>query len=130
MARERKEPGPDHPITTVADPSRVTVHIGNTVVAETTGALRMQEAAYKPVFYVPIDDVDRSLLRPSAAHTYCPYKGEASYWSLSTPDGDVRDAMWFYEAPYPAVDEIRNHVAFYPDRVQVTVESQDAAEVG
>jgi uncharacterized protein (DUF427 family) len=129
MARERKEPGPDHPITVTPDGSHVVVRVGNTVVADTTSSQRLDEGGYPPIYYVPIDDVDRSLLRPSPTHTYCPYKGEASYWSLQTPDGDVRDAMWFYEEPYPAVDDIRNHVAFYADRVQLTVDSQDTAGV-
>ena len=83
-----------------------------------------------PCYYVPIADVDQSLLRPSDTHTYCPYKGEASYFSVSTPDGDVQDAMWFYREPYPAVGEIKDHVAFYTDRVEFTVESADAAQVG
>jgi uncharacterized protein (DUF427 family) len=129
MARERREPGPDHPITTVADASRVTARVGDTVVADSTAALRMQEASYPPVYYIPVADVDRSLLRGSDTHTYCPYKGEASYYSLSTPHGDVEDAVWFYEEPYPAVGQVKDHVAFYTERVTFEVDSRDAAEV-
>lgn len=129
QTRERKEPGPEHPISTVAEPARVIVRVGDTIVADSTAALRMQEAQYPPVHYVPIADVDQALLRPSDTISYCPFKGEASYHSLSTPDGDVEDAIWFYESPYPAVDQIAGHVAFYTDRVALSVEDRDAAEV-
>jgi uncharacterized protein (DUF427 family) len=130
MSRERREPGPDHPISIVTDPARVTVRVGDTVVADSTDTLRMQEAQYPRVHYVPLKDVDETLLRPSQTTTYCPFKGEASYYSLSTPDGDVQDALWFYESPYPAVEQIAGHVAFYIERVQLSVEDRDAAEVG
>ncbi len=128
QTRERREPGPDHPISIGADPARVTARVGDTVVADSTAALRMQEAQYPPVHYVPLSDVDQALLRPSDTSTYCPFKGEASYYSVSTPDGDVQDAIWFYEAPYPAVDQIAGHVAFYTERVALSVEDRDAAE--
>jgi uncharacterized protein (DUF427 family) len=130
MPPEHKEPGPDHPITTAPEASRIVARVGDTVVADTTAALRMQEAGHAPVHYVPIADVDQSLLSLSDTHTYCPYKGEASYFSVSAPGGDVEDAMWFYREPYPAVGQIKDHVAFYTDRVEFTVESPDAAEVG
>jgi uncharacterized protein (DUF427 family) len=80
------------------------------------------------VHYVPLADVDQGLLRPSDTSTYCPFKGESSYYSVSTPEGDVQDAIWFYESPYPAVDQIAGHVAFYTDRVTLRVEDRDAAE--
>jgi uncharacterized protein (DUF427 family) len=130
MNRERREPGPDHPISIAADPARVTVRVGDTVVADSTAALRMQEAGHPPVHYVPLTDVDEALLRPSATTSYCPFKGEASYRSLSTPSGDVQDAIWFYESPYPAVAQIAGHVAFYTDRVTLSVEDRAAADVG
>jgi uncharacterized protein (DUF427 family) len=129
QSRERREPGSDHPISIAAEPARVTVRVGDTVVADSTAALRMQEASYPPVHYVPVADLDQSLLTASDTHTYCPYKGEASYHSLSTPDGAVQDALWFYEEPYPAVEQIIGHVAFYTERVALTVGDQDAAEV-
>jgi uncharacterized protein (DUF427 family) len=130
QSRERREPSPDHPISIVAEPARVTVRVGDTVVADSSAALRMQEATYPPVHYVPFADVDQALLRPSETTTYCPFKGEASYSSLSTPDGAVEDAIWFYESPYPAVGQIAGHVAFYADRVTLGVEDRDAAEQG
>jgi uncharacterized protein (DUF427 family) len=130
QSRERREPGPDHPISIVDEPARITVRVGDTVVADSSAALRMQEAAYPPVHYVPLADVDQTLLAPSETTTYCPFKGESSYYSLSTPDGDVQDAIWFYESPYPAVGQIAGHVAFYTDRVTLDVEDRDSAEEG
>jgi uncharacterized protein (DUF427 family) len=129
MSRQRREPGPQHPISIVGDPARITVRVGDTVVADSTATLRMEEAQYPPVHYVPLKDVDQSVLRSSDTTTYCPFKGDASYYSLSTPDGDVQDAIWFYESPYPAVDQIAGHVAFYTERVKVSVDERDAAEV-
>jgi uncharacterized protein (DUF427 family) len=91
------------------------------VIAETVRALEMQEASYAPVFYIPLDDVDRDLLRLSDHHTYCPYKGEASYYDIVDGDGtDLTAAVWYYGEPFPAVAEIKGHVAFYADCVTVS----------
>jgi uncharacterized protein (DUF427 family) len=113
-------PGPDHPIALERSASRVVVRSGSLVIAETDRALEMQEASYAPVFYIPLDDVDRDLLRPSDHHTYCPYKGEASYYDIVDGDGtDLTAAVWYYGEPFPAVAEIKGHVAFYADRVHL-----------
>jgi uncharacterized protein (DUF427 family) len=124
QTRARKVPGPDHPITVRPTGKRVVARVGDTVVADTTSALTLQESTYPAVQYVPLADVDPALLQRSRKHTYCPYKGMASYYSLVVPDAtvDLKGAVWTYEAPYPAVAEIAGHVAFYPDRVDVTVE--------
>jgi uncharacterized protein (DUF427 family) len=114
-------PGLDHPITVQPAAERVVVRAGGQVVADSTAALRLNEASYPAVYYVPLADVDRSLLRASDSHTYCPYKGKASYYDVVTADGEVVDAVWTYEQPYDAVADIVGHVAFYPDRVEVTV---------
>jgi uncharacterized protein (DUF427 family) len=111
------EPGPDHPITIEPNPARVVVSLGGHVVADTTAALTLREAGYAPVQYIPLADVDASTLRPSEHTTYCPYKGDANYYSLSVDGSEVIDAVWTYRAPYAAVAEIREHVAFYLDRV-------------
>jgi uncharacterized protein (DUF427 family) len=111
-------------------PARITVHVGGRLVADTTSALTMNEAAYPPVHYIPLADVDQTLLRPSESHTYCPYKGECSYYDIELPasNGDVTteiaDAMWTYNNPYPAVAPIASHAAFYPDRVEIAVTDQ------
>ena len=115
--RARKIPGPDHPITVSRNAKRVVVNLGGRVIADTSAALALQEASYPPVLYIPRKDVDMAALLRSDLKTYCPYKGEASYFSL--PAGGERsvNAIWTYEAPYDAVAEIKDHLAFYPDRV-------------
>jgi uncharacterized protein (DUF427 family) len=119
--RETKIPGPDHPITVEATGVRVVARVGTHVVADTTRALTLREANYPPVQYIPLDDVDQTLLTDSATRTYCPYKGDASYYSLAFTDGGRTDAVWFYPEPYDAVADIAGHVAFYADQVDVVV---------
>jgi uncharacterized protein (DUF427 family) len=112
-----KIPGPDHPISIVANPSRVVVTVGGKVVADTRGALTLREASYPPVQYIPRRDVDMAALTRSDHTTYCPYKGDASYYSI--PAGGVRslNAVWTYETPFEAMAQIKDYVAFYPERV-------------
>lgn len=120
--RTIKIPGPDHPITIERNPNRVIVKAGGLVVADTTGALTMRESKYPPVQYIPRSDVDMAALDRSATKTFCPYKGEASYFSI--PAGNQRsiDAVWSYETAHDAVAEIENHLAFYPERVDAIEE--------
>ena len=119
MQTQRKKliPGPDHPIVLEPTRGRVIVRLGGRVVADTHKALTLRESDYDPVQYVPRSDVATALLERTAHNTYCPYKGEASYYSI--PIGGERsvNAVWTYENPYEAVAEIKDHVAFYPDRV-------------
>lgn len=115
--RVMKIPGPDHPITIADNPNRVVVKVAGVVIADSARALILREANYPAVQYIPRKDVKMDLLGRSDAHTYCPYKGEASYFSI--PAGGARsvDAIWTYEEPYSAVAAIEGHLAFYPDRV-------------
>ena len=112
-----KTPGRDHPITVERNPSRVVVTLGGKVIADTAHALTLREAGYPQVHYIPRKDVDMAALTRSQHSTYCPYKGDASYYSI--PAGGARsvNAIWTYEDPYEAVAAIRDHLAFYPDRV-------------
>ena len=110
-------PGPDHPITITPTPKRVVVTVGGRVVADTRAALTLQEASYPAVQYVPRADVDMTLLERSAHATYCPYKGDCAYYSVPAGGERAANAVWTYEQPYDAVAGIRDHVAFYPDRV-------------
>jgi uncharacterized protein (DUF427 family) len=116
-AETAREPGPDHPIEIVRNPARVIVTLAGTVIADTTEALTLIEGGYPPVQYVPRKDVDMDALERTDHHSYCPYKGHASYFSI--PGGGERsaNAIWTYEAPYNAVAIIKDHLAFYPDRV-------------
>lgn len=112
-----KIPGPDHPITIDRNPARVVVKLDGRVIADTRDALTLREASYPPVQYIPRKDVDISLLARTDHATHCPYKGDASYYSI-TPGGErAKNAIWTYEKPHAAVREIKDHMAFYPDRV-------------
>ncbi len=115
-------PGPDHPITLERSTAHVVVSSGSVVIAETDDALEMHEASYAPVMYIPLDDVDRRHLRRSDRHTYCPYKGDASYYDIIDGSGtDLAAAVWYYDEPFPAVADIKGHVAFYADRVTISI---------
>ena len=123
--RPRLTPGRDHPITLERVSSHVVVQSGSVVIAGTNRALEMHEASYPPVFYIPLEDVNRHHLRQSDQHSYCPYKGEASYYDIVDTDGgadptDLDGAVWYYPDPFAAVAGIGGHVAFYADRVSIT----------
>ncbi|GII61206.1 hypothetical protein Skr01_12910 [Sphaerisporangium krabiense] len=119
-------PGPDHPITVERNPARVVVTLGGRVLADTKDALTLREASYPPVQYIPRKDVDMGRLEPTGHHTYCPYKGDASYFSLPEGGEGGANAVWSYETPYEAVAEIEGHLAFYLDRVDA-IEERDAS---
>jgi len=112
-----KIPGPDHPITIETNPKRVIVRLGGRVIADSREALVLREASYAPVYYLPRKDADMSLLERSDHTTHCPYKGDASYFSIPLGGERSRDAVWSYEQPHAAVREIKEHLAFYPDWV-------------
>lgn len=112
-----KIPNADHPITIEETPKRVVVTVGGRVVADSAKALTLREAAYPPVLYIPRSDVDMSLLARTDHTTYCPYKGDCSYFSITTAGERGSNAVWTYEAPFEAVAAIKDHLAFYPDRV-------------
>jgi uncharacterized protein (DUF427 family) len=116
------EPTAEHPITINPTGQHVVVRVHGDVVADTHRALQLQESTYPAVQYIPFDDVVSDVLTRTDTSTYCPFKGEAAYYSVTTAAGDtVDDAIWFYEQPYPAVAAIAGHVAFYPDKAEVTV---------
>ncbi len=120
--RAIKIPGPDHPITVTPNPNRIMVMLDGKVIADTTEAFTLREASYPAVHYIPRKDADMAALSRTDTHTYCPYKGEASYFSI--PAGGARsvDAIWTYEAPYDSVAMIKDHLAFYSDRVDAIEE--------
>ena len=125
-AKPIKQPGPDHPITIEPSLSHVVVTIAGQVIADSRNALMLREASYPVALYIPRKDVKMSMLQRSTHRTYCPYKGDCSYYSI--PAGGERsvDAVWTYEAPYEAVAEIKDHLAFYPDRVDAIEEQRMA----
>jgi uncharacterized protein (DUF427 family) len=127
--RSVKVPGPDHPITIARNPSRVVVTLGGQVIADTRDAWTLREARYPEVIYIPRKDVDMTLLERTDHVTYCPYKGDCAYFSI--PSGGERsvNAVWTYENPYTAVAPIKDHLAFYPDRVDaIKVKAEQALQ--
>ena len=121
-----KLPGPDHPITIEPNPGRVTVSVAGRIIADTRSALTLSEAGYAAVQYIPQKDVDMTLLKPTDHHTYCPYKGDCSYYSIPLGAERSVNAVWTYEAPYAPVAAIKDHVAFYANRVDAIDEQQES----
>lgn len=130
--RQMKLPGPEHPISINHNTSRVMVTLGGKVIADTRNALTLREASYPAVQYVPRRDVDMAALSRSQHTTFCPYKGEASYFSIPAGGDRSVNAVWTYETPFEAMAQIKEYVAFYPDRVdEIRVTEMDArASVG
>jgi uncharacterized protein (DUF427 family) len=123
MARPVLVPTAEHPITIEPTRGTVTVRAGDRQIAQTRAALTLREASYPPVQYIPLADVDPAVLRESGTVTYCPYKGQASYYSVQADGGQpLEDLIWTYQHPYPAVAQIEGHVAFYPDRTVIEIE--------
>ena len=118
------QPTANHPITVEPTGKHVTVRINGEVVAETDNALTLQESTYPAVQYIPLGDVVQTVLTSSDTTSYCPFKGDASYYTVTTAAGDtVEDAIWTYEQPYHAVADIAGHVAFYADKADIAVAS-------
>ncbi|MGF1550629.1 MAG: DUF427 domain-containing protein [Sphingomonadaceae bacterium] len=114
-----KRPGPDHPIDIAPFGGRVRVKAGGETIADSARALTLKEADYPPVHYLPRGDVDMERLERTDRRTHCPFKGDASHFSIAADDGRIENAAWSYEEPLPAVGEIRGRLAFYPDKVTI-----------
>lgn len=114
-----KLPGPDHPITITPNPRRIRVTAGDVVIADTTKALTLKEGRYPAVQYVPREDTNMALLERTDRVTHCPYKGDASYFSIKADGKTLDNAIWTYETPFPAMTEISGRLAFYPDKVKI-----------
>jgi uncharacterized protein (DUF427 family) len=117
-----KTPGPDHPITIQQNPKRVRVIFNGRNIADTKRALTLREATLPAVQYIPREEADMTVLQRTTHTSHCPYKGDAVYFSIRVEDKSTENAVWSYESPYPAVDEIKDYVAFYTDRVDVIEE--------
>ncbi len=122
MTKPVRNPGPDHPITIEPNAARVQVSVDGRVVADTHEALTLREAAYPLVQYIPRKDVDMSLLKRTDHATYCPYKGDCVYYSIPSGGERSANAVWSYEAPFDAVAQIKDYMAFYPNRVDAIEE--------
>lgn len=119
-SRQVLKPSPDHPIDIERAGRRVTVKLDRAVIAQTDDALELREARYPPVLYIPRTDVRMHSLERSAHTSYCPFKGTASYYSIPALGPRGQNAVWTYETPFEAVEAIGDHLAFYPDRVEIT----------
>jgi uncharacterized protein (DUF427 family) len=117
-----KIPGPDHPITIAPNPKRVRIVYNGRVVADTVRALTLREATLPAVQYIPRADADMGAFVRTAHATHCPYKGDAAYYSLDVDGRRSENAVWTYEAPFAAVEQIKDHLAFYPSRVDAIEE--------
>jgi uncharacterized protein (DUF427 family) len=125
-AKPVKIPGPDHPIAIERNPARIIVSVAGRVVADTREALTLREAAYPGVQYIPRKDVDMALLARTEHSSYCPYKGDCSYFSIPLGGERSVNAVWSYEAPYAPVAAIKGHLTFYPSRVDAIEERREA----
>ncbi len=114
-----KVPGPDHPIGVTPNPHRVVVSVDGTVVADTRRAMTLREADYPPVVYVPRADAEMQILEKTNHTTHCPYKGDASYFTVIAGERRLENAVWSYEHPYPPATPVAEYLAFYPDRVKI-----------
>jgi uncharacterized protein (DUF427 family) len=119
-----KVPGPEHPIEIARNGKRLRVTFAGVTIADTARALTLHEKGYAPVHYIPRQDAALDLLRRTAHSSFCPYKGDAAYFSIVAGGRVSENAAWSYEQPYPAMNEIREYLAFYPNRVDAIEESQ------
>jgi uncharacterized protein (DUF427 family) len=124
------EAHPDYAVTIEPSTAHVRALVGDTVVADTQSALSVTESRHRPVWYLPLADVDQTLLTRTDTSTYCPFKGHASYWSIKTPDASLDDALWGYEAPFDECAPLVGYVAFYTDKVALEVDGAPLESTG
>ena len=117
-----RRPAADAGITLASNPNRVVVRVGGEVVADTTRALVMRAPGTPDQQYIPREDVDMTRLVRTQLVTHCPYKGDASYWSIRSGPRTVENAVWSYETPYDDMTPITGYLAFYGDRVDAIEE--------
>jgi uncharacterized protein (DUF427 family) len=111
-----------HDITTEEFPGRVRLVFAGETIVDSTRARLLHETGIPPVHYFPMSDVRTELLEPSGRRSVCPFKGEASYWSIAVDGRRAEDAVWGYEDPLPERVDIKGHVAFYKDRIDEWIE--------
>jgi uncharacterized protein (DUF427 family) len=119
-----KLPSLNHPITIERNGNRVRVTFAGIVIADSTRALTLREAGYPPVQYIPRADAKTNLLKGTSHASHCPYKGDASYYSIQVGDRMAENAVWSYQQPFPAMVEIAGYLAFYPNRIDKIEESK------
>lgn len=118
---------PDHRITVEPFDGTVVVTFSDAIIASSNNAQVLRESIYPPIYYIPFEDIYFDFLTRTATHTHCPYKGDATYWRVSAAGEALNDIMWAYEAPYDEMIAIRDHGAFYPDKVRIEVNPASGA---
>ena len=113
---------PDHRVTTSPAGVRVRVTFNREIIADTRDAIRLDEADYRPVYYIPRNDVKMERLSRTTHQTDCPFKGTASYYSLIN---GAENSVWTYEQPYDEVGVIKERLAFYPDKVDAITVTEE-----
>ena len=121
---------PNYEVNIEASPAHIRVLVGDTVLADTQNAVAVTETKHRPVLYLPREDVNESLLAASETSTHCPFKGDASYWSVTTDDDTLNDVMWSYLTPFDECLALQGYVSFYTDRVQLEIDGELQAKVG
>ncbi|MGI9326377.1 MAG: DUF427 domain-containing protein [Pseudomonadales bacterium] len=124
------EKHPNYQITIEPRDERVQVHVGETLLADTTDAVLVTESRHRPVWYLPLDAVAADLVTATETSSYCPFKGHASYWSVNTEAQTLNDVMWSYREPFDECAQIRDFVAFYTNKVNLTVNGESVGEAG
>lgn len=125
-----KIPGPDHPITISPAKTRWRVAYQNHVIADSSDVMILQEASYPPVAYFAREGVDMAYFSKTDRTTHCPYKGDASYYTILMDGHFAENAVWSYEEPFPAMEHIRGRLAFYPDKVEIYPVDDDVVDPG
>lgn len=110
---------PDHPVTVKQNDADIRILANGEVVAESHAALTVLEKGHKPVLYLPPQDVRRDLLQQTSHSTHCPYKGDATYWTVTAGGVAIENAAWSYDDPSPQVAQLKGYFAFHTERVDV-----------
>ena len=121
---------PDYRVDITPGNSRIRVLVGDVVIADTVNALSVLESRHHPVWYLPMADVNEQTLTATSTSTYCPFKGHASYWSIVTGEAELSDAVWGYRDPFDECLPLKDHVAFYTDRVTLEIDDTPQPATG
>lgn len=116
---------PDYRVDVESNPVRVQARLEGEVIADSTRTVHVRETAHEAVIYFPREDVRLELAERTAHETFCPFKGEASYWSFSAAGARGENVAWSYEDPFDEVAALKDYVAFYPDRVELASDPAD-----
>ena len=111
---------PEHTLRFEERPASIRVCVGDRVIAETRRGLQLREGRYPAVVYLPRDDIQMTALERSEHTTHCPFKGDATYFDFRDGNQEIAEIAWSYEDPFDQMHAIREHLAFYPDRVTLT----------